>query len=217
MTMDPIARPPWHGVLEFWFPEDSAHELDAMAHLNYWRWRMRGEADRKIVERFSDLAGRAAQGRLGHWAAEPGGRLALIIVLDQFSRSVWRGTPKAYAQDPAALALTQRGIANGDYAALKMPWHRVVFGLPLGHCEGVGHLERIDQLIQLRMAIALEAPAGLQPIYQSLVQQARNVRRVIAAFGRHPHRNEVLARASTSPEQEYVANGRFPHLKAFNE
>ncbi len=63
--------------------------------------------------------------------------------------------------------------------------------------------------------MAAEAPPGLRPLYRSLVQQAREVREVIAAFGRHPHRNRILGRASTPAEDAYLATGRFPHLRAF--
>src|SRR5690606_28945925 len=114
---------------------------------------------------------------------------ALIVVLDQFSRSVWRGSARAYAQDPAALALVRQGLDNGHYAALDRPWLRTVYGLPLGHCEGEDHLARIDLLITLRQGIAVQAPAHLQPIYEALLSQADRVRKVVAAFGRHPHRN----------------------------
>jgi len=208
-------QPNWADVLDFWFPEDEALELDAATHRQYWIWRMRGGADTEIISRFSEIATRAAEGRLEGWASQPQGRLGLIIALDQFSRSVWRGTAQAYAQDTAALSLTLGGIANGHYAALSKPWHKIVFGLPLGHCESPDHLDRIDLLITLRQDLLTEAPAGLRPIYETLVQQARTVRQVIAAFGRHPHRNSVLARPTTPAEEVYVAAGQFPHLRAF--
>lgn len=208
-------RQAWNDVIDFWFPEGRMAEVDTGTHHNYWFWRMRGGADDEIIAQFSDLTTKAAAGDLTQWASAPHGRLALIIVYDQFSRSVWRDTTRAYAQDTAALSLTLDGIANGHYAALTEPWLKIVFGLPLGHCEGPDHLKRLDLLIQLRQDIATEAPAHLQPIYQSLVQQARDVRQVIAAFGRHPHRNQVLGRLSTPAEDAYLTEGQFPHLRAF--
>lgn len=205
----------WHEVIDFWFPEGRMTEVYASAHHDYWFWRMRGGADKQIIAQFSDLTAKAAAGDLASWAHDPHGRLALIIVYDQFSRSVWRDTSRAYAQDDAALLLTLDGIANGHYAALTAPWLKIVFGLPLGHCEGPDHLKRLDRLITLREDIATQAPMHLRPIYQSLVKQARDVRQVIAAFGRHPHRNQVLGRLSTPDEEAYLAQGQFPHLKAF--
>src|SRR5690606_26218168 len=178
-------------------------------------WRMRGGANSEVKSRFSELTAEGAAGNLDHWASDPEGRLALIILLDQFSRSVWRGSPRAFAQDPAALTLAMEGLSNGHYPALPTPWFKAVHGLPLGHCEGPDHLERLDLLIRLREDIATEAPAHLQPIYRSLVKQARDVKQVITAFGRHPHRNQVLGRNSTPAEEGYLKQDDLPHERAF--
>jgi len=207
----------WQEVLDFWFPEGHSRQIDLATHKDYWFWRMRGGADNEITSRFAELTARAAAGRLGQWAADPEGRLVLIIVLDQFSRSVWRNNPRSFAQDTAALALTMEGLSNDHYARLPTPWHKVVFGLPLGHCEGDDHLERLDLLIKLREEIATQAPPHLLPVYQSLVKQAQDVRQVIAAFGRHPHRNQLLGRQSTRDEQTYLGKKQFPHLRAFQD
>jgi len=208
-------KQPWNGVLRFWFPEGGSLKIDADSHRDHWSWRLQGGADSQILTRFSGLTAEAAKGSLGHWATDPEGRLALIILLDQFSRSVWRGSPRAFAQDPDALALAMAGLSNGHYTALSTPWHRIVYSQPLGHCEGPDHLERIDSLIGLREAVAADAPAHLRPIYKSLVTQAHRVRKVIEAFGRHPHRNQTLRRKSTPAEEAYVAEGDFPHERAF--
>lgn len=202
-------------VLDFWFPEGDSLQIDLAIHKDYWFWRMRGGADSEITHRFSELTAEAAAGHFDHWRSDPEGRLALIIVLDQFSRSVWRDNARAYAQDTAALALTMEGLSNGHYAALLTPWHKIVYGLPLGHCEGGDHLKRLDLLIELREEIAAHAPPGLLPIYESLVKQAGDVRQVIAAFGRHPHRNHLLGRRSTPEEEAYLGEKQFPHLRAF--
>jgi uncharacterized protein (DUF924 family) len=93
----------------------------------------------------------------------------------------------------------------------------VVHGLPLDHCEGPDHLQRLDRLISLREKISTDAPCPLRPIYESLVRQVRDVREVIASFARHPHRNAVLGRASTPAEELYIAKGAFPHKKAFQK
>lgn len=202
-------------VLDFWFPEGFSFQIDANSHRDHWVWRMCGGAEGEIRDRFTKLTAEGAAGNLDNWASDSEGRLALIIVLDQFSRSVWRGSARAFAQDPAALALAVEGLSNGLYAALPTPWQKIVYGLPLGHCEGPDHLERIDLLIALREEIVLEAPAQLQPTYRSLVKQAGKVRKIIASFGRHPHRNQILGRQSTPTEKAYIAGGKFPHLQAF--
>lgn len=208
-------RQQWQDVLAFWFPEGRDLNVAPDTHHAHWHWRMQGGADDRIVARFAGLTTGAARGELNHWAQDPHGRLALIILLDQFSRSVWRDDPRGFAQDPDALALTLAGLDNGHFAALETPWFQIVFGLPLGHCEGPDHLDRIDRLIRLRDAIAATAPPVLQPIYAGLARQARDVRKVIAAFGRHPHRNGILERESTPAEAAYIADGRFPHRMAF--
>lgn len=205
----------WHEVLDFWFPEGHSLQIDLATHKDYWFWRMRGGADSEITSRFAELTAEAAAGHLDQWASDPNSRLALVIVLDQFSRSVWRNSARSFAQDTAALALTMGGLSNGHYAQLPTPWHKVVFGLPLGHCEGDDHLERLDLLIKLREEIAAQAPVHLLPVYQSLVEQAQEVRQVIAAFRRYPHRNQLLGRRSTPREEIYVAEKQFPHLRAF--
>ncbi len=214
--MEPIKEPQeWDDVLDFWFPEGCSIAIAPEKHSAYWHWRMQGGADDAIISRFSSLTEQAADGKLEHWVLNPHGRLALIILLDQFSRSVWRESTRAYAQDMHAVSLVTEGFANGHFDSLETPWFQIVYGLPLGHCEGDDHLQRIDLLINLREKIAAEAPTPLQPIYTSLIQQAENVRKVIAAFGRHPHRNAILKRPSTPSEKEYIAKGEFPHLKAF--
>ncbi len=210
-------RREWDDVLDFWFPEGRSLDVDAQTHQALWLWRMQGGADDAIVAQFLGLAERAAEGGLDHWADSPHGRLALIIVLDQFSRSVWRDDARAYAQDPHALALVKEGLSNGHYSSLETPWFQIVFGLPLGHCEGPDHLQRLDLLIGLREDIADAAPEPLRAIYSTLANQARDVRKVIATFGRHPHRNGVLERKSTAAEEAYIAAGRFPHDKAFRQ
>ena len=83
----------WKEVLEFRFREESASSVDADTHREQGFWRMRGGADSEIIARFSDLTAEGAKGNLDHWARHVEGRLAFIIVLDQFSRSLWRGEP----------------------------------------------------------------------------------------------------------------------------
>ncbi len=206
---------PWRDVLDFWFPEGRTANVDADTHRKHWLWRMQGCADEAIVARFSELTAHGAAGGLDNWASDPEGRLSLIILLDQFSRSIWRGTSGAFAQDATALKLALAGLTNGHFEGLDTPWFKIAHTQPLGHCEGPDHLARIDLLIRLREQIASAAPEHLQPIYRSLVQQAEDVRQVIAAFGRHPHRNQILGRQSTPAETEYLQKGDFPHLRAF--
>jgi uncharacterized protein (DUF924 family) len=198
-------------VLDFWFPADAGRDL--ATHREYWIWRMRGGADRSIVDRFSHTTERAARGELDGWTSTPRGRLALVVVLDQFSRSVWRDSSRAFAQDWKALGLVLDGLENGDYDALATVWEKSFFTMPLGHCEGADHLARLERAVELARVLLAEAPPHLRPMYEFTAQQPVEHRKVIAAFGRHPHRNRVLGRESTPEELAYLERGAFPHVR----
>jgi len=204
----------WEDILDFWFPEGEGLDVDLATHDANWKWRMLGGADSEIVARYSETTERAARGEFDQWADDPHGRLALIIVLDQFPRSVWRNSPRAFDQDEKALALTLAGYSSGHYDALKTPWYRTVHNLPLIHAEGPDHLDRLDRAILLARENLDAAPPHLRPAYEFIAGQPAEVRKVVAAFGRHPHRNAVLGRSSTPEEQVYLAEGKFPHLRA---
>jgi uncharacterized protein (DUF924 family) len=135
-------------------------------------------------------------------------------VLDQFPRGLFAGTPKAYAYDPEALQVAEAGLTNGHYDALLTPWEKTFFFLPLGHTEGPDHRERLERVVARAQVVSDEAPEHLKPLYQHSVNQARGHREVIAHFGRFPHRNPVLGRASTPEEAAYVEKGDFVHLRA---
>ncbi|MAM61791.1 DUF924 family protein [Maritimibacter sp. UBA3975] len=196
-------------VLSFCFPEGLDADLDR--HLAYWGWMMRGGADEGIVTRFAGLVPLAASGELDDWADTPRGRLALILVLDQFPRSLYRDDPRAYATDAQALALTEEGLANGDFTALVHSWERTMFALPLVHAEGPDHAARAALGERLAADTLEMAPEPLKPAYEFCLAQSRRHRAVIARFGRHPHRNAVLGRETTADEAAYIADGAFPH------
>lgn len=196
-------------ILAFWFPDGPDPEPEA--HLDHWVWRMRGGAHRAVIDRYTDTTKRAVLEDLDHWAATPRGRLALIIVLDQFSRSVFADTPGAYAQDPKALALCLQGLENGHFDALENVWFKAVYKMPMEHCEGPDHLAHLDHAIAISEALAGEAPEQLFAVYGMAAVQPKKHRAVIARFGRHPHRNAILGRVSTPQELEYLAAGVLPH------
>ena len=196
-------------VLGFWFPKrlDSDHA----ALVSQFEWWFRGGAHAVVVQRFASVLEQAVRGELDHWSSEPRSRLALIIVLDQFSRSVYRDTARAYAQDAKALALALQGIDMGHLAKLETPWEKTFFCLPLGHSEELKHLERAVALAQ---DLVQEEPPKLQKILQHSASQARGHRDVIARFGRYPHRNAALGRQSTAHELEYLACGQLVHARS---
>jgi uncharacterized protein (DUF924 family) len=167
------------------------------------------EVDREITERFGELLERARRGELYHWADTSRGRLALIIVLDQFSRNIYRGSPLSYSQDEKALRLALEGIDLGMDRELT-PVRRNLFWLPLGHSEDLALHERS---VRHADEEAANAPPHLRAMAEFVVSQARAARNVIARFGRHPHRNEILGRDSTPEELEYLRTETPPHLR----
>lgn len=195
-------------ILSFWFSARTSD--DPTSVLRQAEWWFRGGADTEIIDRFPPVLERAERGELDDWANAARPRLALIIVLDQFSRSIHRGTARAFSNDPKALAIALEGLAIDHYAALETPWEKTFFSLPLGHSE---ELENLELAVQLAEEIIQEAPAEIRPGLEFSAAQARAHRDVIARFGRHPHRNEVLGRQSTPEELEYLASGNLVHTR----
>lgn len=198
-------------VLDLWFP-DTGHQHDPERHMAFWDERMHGGMDAAIISRFAGLTRAAATGALDHWADTPRGRLALLIALDQFPRSLWRDTPAAFGQDIKAARLARHGIDNGDFDGLA-PWEQTFFVIAISHCEGPEHLERMRQLEPVIDTIVSRLPEAIRPAGEQLWAQHRRVSAIIERFGRHPHRNAVLGRCSTPEEDAYVADGDFPHLR----
>ena len=144
-------------VLGFWFPAElSTDRAEGTRQVDWW---FRGGADAQIIARFSPLLERAARGELDGWSRAPRSRLALIAVLDQFSRTLHRGTAGAFSQDPKAAALTIEGLTIGHYAALGSHWEKLFFALPLAHSENPAHLDRV---VELTEALIEEGPPELR-------------------------------------------------------
>lgn len=201
-----------HDVLDFWFP-DTDHWSSIPTHIAFWDERMQGGMDAEIIARFAGLTDAAARGLLDDWAQTPRGRLALLIALDQFPRSLWRDTPAAFAQDIKACRLCLEGLENGHYDALPHMWERQFYIIAISHCEGPDHLARMDLCDKLSRAQAQIAPPHLAPMLPKAIEQSELVRANISRFGRHPHRNAVLGRPSTPDEAAYIETGIFPHLR----
>jgi uncharacterized protein (DUF924 family) len=198
-------------VLDFWFP-DSGHQNDRATHGAFWEERMQGGMDAVICERFAGLTEAAAAGRLDHWAETERGRLALLIALDQFPRSLWRDTPAAFGQDIKACRLAMDTIAKGGLD-MYAPWEATFFIISIGHCEGPDHLARLDLIDAVTETIVCRMPEQLSQTAERLRSQNARVRGVLERFGRHPHRNPIYGRVSSPEEEAYIATGDFPHVK----
>lgn len=167
-------------VLDFWFREITPAQ---------W-WKADPDFDRLIEARFLPLLQGAAQGELFAWRDSAHGRLAEIIVLDQFPRNVWRGTPQAFAQDGMALVLSQEAVRAGALTELQ-PDERAFLLMPYMHSESPAVHVEAERLFREH------APAGNYDF--ELRHKA-----IIDRFGRYPHRNAILGRSSTPEEVEFL-------------
>lgn len=187
----PSPPPEALSVLAFWF--DSAHETQ-------W-FRSDPAFDVQIREQFGDQVSAATAGRLNHWPATPSGWLALLIVLDQFPRNIYRNDPRAWRQDLLAQQIVVSGLEE-DFDRQLPPIQRVFAYMPLQHAEDIGLQRRCVQLFE---DLCDSAPANERDRYADFLDYARRHESVIARFGRFPHRNAVLGRATTPEEEVYLA------------
>ncbi|HWN06361.1 MAG TPA: DUF924 family protein [Steroidobacteraceae bacterium] len=171
---------PYDEVLDFWFVETEPKS---------W-WTADPAFDERIRSRFAALHARAARGELLAWRAAPQGRLAEIIVLDQLSRNLFRGSAEAFAQDFAALVLAQEAVAAGAHRALE-PTQRTFLLMPYMHSE------------------SREIHAMAEPLFREFTPAENHDfelrhKAIVDRFGRYPHRNEALGRTSTPGEIEFL-------------
>lgn len=168
-------------VLDFWFKEHGPKDWFAK----------NPEFDAKIRSRFSALHAAAGRGELDDWAETATGALALIVILDQFSRNLYRDNAKAFALDARALRFAKRAVEKGFHKNLDQRERPFMF-LPFEHSE-----DPRDQ----ELSIEYYAELG----DKSLLEWAEKHKAIIDRFGRYPHRNAVLGRASTPEEMAFLA------------
>ncbi|NOH22206.1 DUF924 family protein [Vibrio europaeus] len=167
-------------VLDFWFNELEPKDWFVSS----------SELDKIITSRFEDLLNVAAQSELFTWRESAKGRLAEVIVLDQFSRNIYRNTPKAFAQDPLALALAQEAISLGLAQELETKQRSFLY-MPFMHSESA---------IIHQQAVELFNVTGMENNYEFELKH----KVIIDRFGRYPHRNDILGRASSPEEVEFL-------------
>lgn len=182
-------------ILAFWLGEPATDARGLLAKLQ--RWFQGGETiDRLIEKRFGAIVERALAGDLDHWQASTRGRIALVIVLDQFTRNLFRNTPRAYAGDPAARALAISLFDSGLWRVGSTE-QRLAIGMPFAHAED---LELQSRSVLIAQETAREAPEALRGPLAIGCDRSAHYRSIIARFGRFPHRNAILGRASTAEE-----------------
>lgn len=188
-------------VLAFWFGPLDADGFCIEDRDRLW-FRGGRETDRRIREQFAVYVEQALTGALDNRAATPRGRLALIILLDQFTRNIHRGSAAAFSGDEHALRLARDGVEQGQDRQLA-PIERTFFYLPFEHAE---ELDTQNRSVALFRALQTELPQRLRPKVRSALEHAIQHRDIIARFGRFPHRNRVLGRPSTPAENDYLAD-----------
>ena len=171
----------WQSVISFWFEEIEAA---------FW-FKKDSQFDQICRERFLETYYQATRCELSHWRDCPQGRLAEIIVLDQFPRNMFRDSSEAFAFDSLAVALTQEAVRAKDDMQLELKQRKFLY-MPLMHSES---------LIVHEQAMKLFAQPGLEDNYRYEIRH----KEIIDKFGRYPHRNEVLGRLSTEEEIEFLS------------
>lgn len=195
-----------HEVLDFWFGGDAPLAGERLAEREtFWFGGDGADAqaarDALIRTTLEPLLELASRGELAAWTSGPKRRLALILLYDQVPRNAYRGTAAAYAFDREALGLAFEGMQLAADAALA-PIERVFFYLPLEHAEST---EAQDTSVAAYEELAAAAPEEMRAFCASCLEYARGHREIIRKFGRFPHRNKVLERASTPQELEWLA------------
>ena len=175
-------------VLAFWF--------GAPPHTERGEWFRKDAAfDAAIRERFGDALARGLAGAFGEWCGEPRGALARVVLLDQFTRNAFRGTPDAFSGDARALATAEDAVARGLDRQVE-PVERQFMYLPFEHAEDPAAQER---------SLALFGELSTEPGCADLIDWAQRHADLIRRFGRYPHRNAILGRTSTPEEIEYLS------------
>jgi len=187
-------------VLDFWFKEQelSAPRIDR--RMDIW-FSEDPVFDHEIEKEFASEVAKASKGQLNHWASKPRGRLALIILIDQFRRNIHRNTAKAFSKDHLALKLCVQGAMEKADRELA-PIQKVFFYMPLQHAES----RKVQaKSVELYRRLAETVSPTLRETFMTVAQFAELHKDIIDRFGRFPHRNELLDRENTPEEDEYLA------------
>jgi len=192
-------------VLDFWFGADPMAPDQLSQRMRLWFGgdeppEIRALRDESLTARFGSLAQSAAAGHLDAWVSSPHRLLALVLLLDQFPRSIHRGTAAAFAQDERALELVMAGLQTGADATLT-PIQRVFFYMPMQHSESPDIQE---ESVAAFRRLALEAPLEQRSLFQNCLKFAQLHQRIVARFGRFPHRNAVLGRQCSPAEEAFL-------------
>ena len=187
-------------ILSFWFKEQALSAPQIDRRMDTWF----GEDpvfDHELEKAFGNDIERASKGELNHWAESPRGRLALILLIDQFRRNIYRNTEKAFEMDKFALKLCVEGAMEKKDKGLS-PIEKVFFYMPLQHAESA---KVQAKSVELFTRLAESVSPTYQETFLTIAQFAELHKDIIDQFGRFPHRNTLLGRKNTPEEDEYLA------------
>lgn len=188
-------------ILTFWFKEQELSGPQIDRRMDVW-FGEDGAFDHEIETEFGEDVGLASAGQLDHWAHEPRGRLALIILLDQFRRNIYRNTAKAFEMDKVALKLCVEGAMEKKDQGLTYI-QRAFFYMPLQHAESAKVQAKSFELFD---KLAEAVSPTLRETFGTIAQFAELHRDIVDQFGRFPHRNKLLGRDNTPEEDEYLSS-----------
>lgn len=196
-------------ILHYWFGDMKDDQTIDRQSPVVRKWFKGGpKVDAEILERFEEDLKNAGEGSYASWESSPRGRLALILLFDQFARNMYRGTPRMYATDSFALDMALRTIAEGQDQELQLI-ERVFVYMPLMHAEILPIQEKAVRCFERLVKASQEKSPQNTAVFQENLRYARHHHGLIAQFGRFPHRNSLLKRESTLLEREFLKeNGK---------
>jgi len=187
-------------ILEFWFADREQAELTLDSRMERW-FGSSSDFDAELSAKFSGLTEQAGTGDLDHWADSPLGRLALILLLEQFPRRIYKEGSRCFEGDRKALKLCEQGVATDAYRKLNA-LQQIFFFMPLQRAESI----KIQQTsVKIYNALASRVSTTLRDTFETVAQFAELRRDIIAEFGRFPHRNVLLGRTNTGNEEAHLA------------
>jgi len=189
-------------ILEFWFADACESPAAAAERHSFW-FAADPATDSLIWELYGDTLTDAAAGHYDDSLQTARGRLALIIVLDQFPRNIFRGTAEVYRHDPMVMTLAQAGVALGQLAGLTVP-EQAFFLMPYQHSEA---LDEQRAGVALMQAMVAEASPAWQAEARGFADFATRHHDIVERYGRFPHRNRALGRTSTDAEHKFLQQG----------
>lgn len=189
-------------LLDLWFGPLDGDGMPSAAHRARWFAPDSG-FDKELADRFGVHVESAARAELSSWLRSARGQLAMLLLLDQLPRNLFRGSPRAFATDDSALALAAQTIDSGGDRLLE-PIERVFVYLPFEHSEEASDQQRSVELFEALLSTASESA---RDAFQGFLDYAIAHRDCIERFGRFPNRNHALGRASTDAERQFLSEG----------